>query len=317
MRGDFMKDLINKAIKLALEAHEHKKRKAENVPYVIHPIEVGITLAKNGLDDEVIVSGIIHDAVEDEYINLEEVEKIFGSKVKRIVEKVYNADKYLKDEDFRVRKQYTIDYLREEASPEFKFVSCADKLSNVKIMEERYHEIKDELWNKFDESYEDIRWYHQSLIVSLNKLFRYNMYKEYVEIVEKLFGEVPASAFINKNLQTINERFEYNLADNSKWLAEHIITFLGKIIVRFKINTDNEIEKELRDVMNEILIINEKIENSEEWDVSEEQWINILKLFYILRYFFKFHDKWIKDNIGINYLAWFKLYDDKFRSRFR
>lgn len=310
-----MKNIINKAIEISIKAHANKNRMAEDVPYVIHPIEVGIILSKNNQDDEVIAAGILHDAVEEEFISLEEVEKIFGHKVKRIVEKVYIADKHGKGRDFRERKQYTIDYLREEASPGFKFVSCADKLSNVRIMYDRIQEIGDKVWEKFEDSYEDMRWYHQSLVVSLNKLRNYSLYKEYVELVEKVFGEIPAVRFINKDLKTIHERFDPDVADHTMWLSETMIGFLGKIITHFKINEDIVVHTDVKEAMNMIVDFYNKQNNGEDFELSKEQWLDVIRIFYILRYFFKNKEMWIKENIGVNYLAWFKLYDDKFRNR--
>lgn len=310
-----MKNIINKALQIALKAHDHKSRIADDVPYVIHPIEVGMILGKNEQDDEVIAAGIIHDAVEDEFISLEEVEQIFGYRVKRIVEKVYIADKFSKEKNFRERKKYTIDYLREQASPEFKFVCCADKLSNVRIMLEKFEEIGDKVWKRYKQSYEDIRWYHQSLVVSLNKLYRYDLYEEYLDVVEKLFGEIPAERFINKNLETIHERFDADVANNTMWLSETLMNFLGKIISYFKINEDAEVHEDVREAMNMIIDFYNKQNNDEEINISENQWLDVVRVFYILRYFFKYKDNWIKENIGVNYLAWFKLYDERFKNR--
>lgn len=310
-----MDNKINDAIKLAIEAHENKKRKAEDVPYLIHPIEVGIILAKNNQDDDVIAAGIIHDAVEEEYIKLDEVEHKFGHKVKRIVEKVYYADKHGEGENYRKRKLFTIDYLREQASPGFKFVSCADKLSNVRIMLKRKGEIGDKVWENYEQSYEDIAWYHQNLVVSLNTLYRYDLYKEYVEIVESLFGEIPAVRFINRNLRTIDEILDVDVAENTSWLAETMISFLGKVISNFKIYEDIKIFTDVKEAMGNILKYYNNILNDEEIEISDEEWLDTIRVFYILRYFLKYHDDWIKENVGIDYLAWFKLYDDQFKQR--
>lgn len=310
-----MNNKINDAIKIAMEAHENKKRIAEDVPYLIHPIEVGIILAKNNQDDDVIVAGIIHDAVEEEYVKLDEVENRFGHKVKRIVEKVYYADKHGDGKDYREKKLFTIDYLREQASPGFKFVSCADKLSNVRIMLKRKEEIGDKVWESYDESYEDMAWYHQNLVVSLNKLHRYELYKEYVEIVENLFGEIPPVRFINRNLRTIDEIIDVDVAEKTSWLADTMILFLGKVINNFKINEDIKIYTDVKEVMENISVYYNNIVNDEEIEISDEEWIDTIRVFYILRYFLKYHDKWIKENIGVNYLAWFKLYDDQFKQR--
>ena len=79
--------MIEKAYKVASEAHEGQKRKSGE-PYIIHPLCVAIILADLELDKETIVAGLLHDAVEDTWMTYEEVEKEFGSEVALLVDGV-------------------------------------------------------------------------------------------------------------------------------------------------------------------------------------------------------------------------------------
>lgn len=81
--------MIEKAYKVASEAHEGQKRKSGE-PYIIHPLCVAIILADLELDKETIVAGLLHDAVEDTWMTYEEVEKEFGSEVALLVDGVTN-----------------------------------------------------------------------------------------------------------------------------------------------------------------------------------------------------------------------------------
>ena len=91
--------MIEKAYKVASEAHKDQKRKSGE-PYIIHPLCVAIILADLELDKETIVAGLLHDAVEDTWMTYEEVEKKFGGEVALLVDGVtkigqlsYSSDK--------------------------------------------------------------------------------------------------------------------------------------------------------------------------------------------------------------------------------
>lgn len=79
--------MIEKAYKIAMEAHKEQKRKSGE-PYIIHPLCVAIILADLELDKETIVAGILHDVVEDTVMTLNQVEKVFGSEVALLVDGV-------------------------------------------------------------------------------------------------------------------------------------------------------------------------------------------------------------------------------------
>ena len=78
---------IEKAYKIAREAHKDQKRKSGE-PYIIHPLCVAIILADLELDKETIIAGILHDVVEDTIMTLGEVEKAFGAEVALLVDGV-------------------------------------------------------------------------------------------------------------------------------------------------------------------------------------------------------------------------------------
>ena len=91
--------MIEKAYKIAYEAHEGQKRKSGE-PYIIHPLCVASILADLELDNETIVAGLLHDVVEDTVMTTEEITKEFGAEVALLVDGVtklgqlsYSADK--------------------------------------------------------------------------------------------------------------------------------------------------------------------------------------------------------------------------------
>ena len=69
--------MIEKAYKVASEAHEGQKRKSGE-PYIIHPLCVAIILAELELDKETIVAGILHDVVEDTIMTRASLSRLFN-----------------------------------------------------------------------------------------------------------------------------------------------------------------------------------------------------------------------------------------------
>ena len=79
--------LVERAYHIARDAHKDQKRKSGE-PYIIHPLCVAIILAELELDKESIISGILHDEVEDTVMTEEELAEIFGKEVALIVDGV-------------------------------------------------------------------------------------------------------------------------------------------------------------------------------------------------------------------------------------
>ena len=79
--------IIEKAYKVAAEAHKDQKRKSGE-PYIIHPLCVAIILAELELDKETIAAGLLHDVVEDTVMTSEEISREFSPEIALLVDGV-------------------------------------------------------------------------------------------------------------------------------------------------------------------------------------------------------------------------------------
>lgn len=84
--------MLNRAYVFSVNAHGTQKR-ASGDPYFSHPIEVAGILTELHLDDETIATAILHDTVEDTVATTEEIERIFGANVARLVDGVTKLSK--------------------------------------------------------------------------------------------------------------------------------------------------------------------------------------------------------------------------------
>lgn len=92
--------MIEKAYTVAESAHQGQKRKSGE-PYIIHPLCVAIILADLELDKESIVSGLLHDVVEDTYLTNEQLVEEFGEDVALLVDGVTKLQKLKLSGDYK------------------------------------------------------------------------------------------------------------------------------------------------------------------------------------------------------------------------
>jgi GTP diphosphokinase / guanosine-3',5'-bis(diphosphate) 3'-diphosphatase len=84
--NDEDKKLIRRAFNLALDAHKNVRRKSGEL-YIFHPLAVAEIVAKEiGLGATSIAAALIHDVVEDTDYALEDIERLFGEKIARIID---------------------------------------------------------------------------------------------------------------------------------------------------------------------------------------------------------------------------------------
>jgi (p)ppGpp synthase/HD superfamily hydrolase len=77
--------MIKKAIRYAIKAHASQMRKGTDFPYIEHPIHVDVLLQQIGASEEVVVSGILHDTLEDTLVTEADILTEFGETVLSLI----------------------------------------------------------------------------------------------------------------------------------------------------------------------------------------------------------------------------------------
>lgn len=78
---------VDKAYEFSAKAHEGQLRRSGD-PYILHPIGVAAVLAEMQMDVDTIITGLLHDTVEDTVATLADIESNFGPSVSHLVDGV-------------------------------------------------------------------------------------------------------------------------------------------------------------------------------------------------------------------------------------
>ena len=84
--------LIRRAYEYSARMHAEQKRESGE-PYVTHPLNVALIIAQLKLDLPSIITGLLHDVVEDTIASLDEVRDLFGNEVATLVDGVTKVSK--------------------------------------------------------------------------------------------------------------------------------------------------------------------------------------------------------------------------------
>ena len=169
-----IKNLANKLIKainFATIAHSGQTRKGKpDVPYITHPLAVGILLAKVGSDEDVIIAGILHDTIEDTDVTKAEIVNEFGIDVAQMVNDVTEQDTYLPWAD---RKRLALEHVPLMSHGSL-LVKSADVLHNMTDQLIDYKIEGDSMFKKFHAPKEKQKERYIKLVTALDKAWPAN-----------------------------------------------------------------------------------------------------------------------------------------------
>ena len=128
-------NIILAALNFSQDAHNNQKRKSGE-PFINHPIEVSKILASIKLDSSSIVSGLLHDTIEDTEISIKEIDKNFGEEVANLVQGLTKINHYsLKVNNLKLGENYRKLLLATTKDLRIILIKLADRLHNMETLD--------------------------------------------------------------------------------------------------------------------------------------------------------------------------------------
>jgi len=161
---------MQRAIRFMLKTHEvyqKQKRKGKDIPYLSHPLTVGLILARVGASEELVIAGILHDTIEDsteeKRVTREMLAERFGESVAELVQSVTEADRGM---SWDARKQEALEHI-DTFSHDSVLLKSADVIANNAELLEDCALHGDAVFERFSESKEKTLAHTQRVLSAL------------------------------------------------------------------------------------------------------------------------------------------------------
>ncbi len=130
------KELIRSAFDLAVEAHQEQRRKTGE-PYIYHPIAVAKIVSNEiGLGAISIAAALLHDVVEDTEYAIEDMNRLFGETIARIVKGLTKISHLKKEQNVSLQAEnYRKMLLTLNDDVRVILIKIADRLHNMQTMD--------------------------------------------------------------------------------------------------------------------------------------------------------------------------------------
>ena len=189
---EYAEDVISKAMMFAIAAHSGQYRKASRTPAIIHAMEAAVIASTLTHDQEVMAAALLHDTVEDTDVTPKQIRVMFGEKIAELVAGE-TEDKHREmpeSESWQLRKQESLDELKNAADVNVKILWLSDKLSNMRSFYRLYAEQGDAMWQAFNQKDKKKQeWYYRTIAEALTELRDTAAYEEYIMLTDKVFGK--------------------------------------------------------------------------------------------------------------------------------
>lgn len=187
-----MMELVSEAVAFAVKAHDGMRRKKRDIPYILHPMEAAVIVGTMTEDQELIAAAVLHDVVEDAGVTMDEIEARFGARVRQLVESETEDKREERPpaETWQIRKEESLQILKNAEDPAVLIVWLGDKLANMRAVYRSWKEEGDAMWQNFNQPDPKIQgWYYKTIAEYTKPLLHTAAWVEFNALTEIVFGK--------------------------------------------------------------------------------------------------------------------------------
>src|SRR5450755_506301 len=231
--------LIEDAYEVARDAHRDQVRRSGD-PYIAHPLGVAMILSDLGLDDITLAGALLHDAVEDTSVTLDDLEQRFGPDVAAIVDGVTKLDR-LEFDSKEAQQAATMRKMLVAMAKDIRVlvIKLADRLHNMRTIASLPQEKQERIAQETIDIYAplahrlgigDVKWQLEDLAFAV-------LYpKRYAEIEQMVTQRAPArEEQLHDVLEAVRSRLDdLHVEAEVTGRPKHYWSIYEKMIVRGK-----------------------------------------------------------------------------------
>ncbi len=181
---------IELAITTMLEAHGLGRRKSGQSFEATHVLAVGLLVKDFGFGEDAVISGILHDTLEDTDLERTVIERRFGAHVLATVEDVTEPPRGTR---WRARKETYIAQLRDTPRDDARAVASADKIHNLSSMVTGLEAQGPSFADVFTAGLSEMVWYQETVHQTLSERWRHEILVEHEKQLTR-FVEIARSS---------------------------------------------------------------------------------------------------------------------------
>ena len=179
--------MLENAIKLVFKAHRGQVRRNDDIEFAYHPITVGMMLQAHGCKEEIVISGLLHDIIEDTTYDYEYLKENYGN---RIADNVLMLSEDNSITNFKERKEAFLNKIK-YASDDLILIELFDKLHNLESDYDTYQKVGMDMYKKSTSTYEDIKWFYLEMLkLFTSRIKDQELIRRYKKIIDYYFKKV-------------------------------------------------------------------------------------------------------------------------------